>query len=44
METAELKGRQQMSEDGGQTAVSLTPDVGGMGSGSLLEPDAHLHL
>ena len=30
--------------DVGQAAVSLTPDVDGTGSGSLLEPDAHLHL
>ena len=30
--------------DGGQAAVSLTPDMDGTGSGSLLEPDAHLHL
>ena len=30
--------------DGGQAAVSLTPDIDGTGSGSLLEPDARLHL
>ena len=30
--------------DGGRAAISLMPDVGGTGSGSLLEPDAHLHL
>ena len=30
--------------DGEQTAVSLMPDVDGMGSGSLLEPEAHSHL
>ena len=30
--------------DGGQTEMSLMPDVNGAGSGSLLEPDAHLHL
>ena len=30
--------------DGGQAAISLTPDVDGTGSGSLLEPDAHSHL
>lgn len=30
--------------DGGQAAMSLMPDVNGAGSGSLLEPDAHLHL
>ena len=30
--------------DGGQAAVSLTPDVGGTGSGSSLEPDTHSHL
>ena len=29
---------------GGQAAISLTPDAGGTGSGSLLEPDARLHL
>ena len=30
--------------DGGQAKGSLTPDADGMGSGSLLEPDAHSHL
>ena len=30
--------------DGGRAAISLTPDMGGTESGSLLEPDAHLHL
>ena len=30
--------------DGGQAAMSLTPDVDGTGSGSLLEPDAYAHL
>ena len=30
--------------DGGQAAISLTPDVDGTGSGSLLEPDARSHL
>ena len=30
--------------DGGQAKGSLTPDTDGMGSGSLLEPDAHSHL
>ena len=30
--------------DGGQAAVSLTPDVDGIGSDSLLGPDAYLHL
>ena len=30
--------------DGSQAAVSLMPDVDGTGSGSLLEPDACLHL
>ena len=30
--------------DGGQAAMSLTPDIDGTGSGSLLEPDASLHL
>ena len=29
---------------GGQAAISLTPDPDGTGSGSLLEPDACLHL
>ena len=29
--------------DGGQ-AISLTPDIDGTGSGSLLEPDACSHL
>ena len=28
--------------DGGQAAVSLTPNVDGTGSGSLLEPDASI--
>ena len=30
--------------DGGQAAISLTPDIGVLISGSLLEPDAHSHL
>ena len=30
--------------DGGQAAMSLTSDIDGTGSGSLLEPDASLHL
>ena len=30
--------------DGGQAAISLTPDMDGTGSGSLLEPNACLHL
>ena len=30
--------------DGGQAAISLTPDVDGTGCGSLLEPDARSHL
>ena len=30
--------------EGGQAAMSLTPDADGAGSGSLLEPDARLHL
>ena len=38
----ELKGHQQ--QETGQTAVSLTPDADGPGSGYLLEPDAHSHL
>ena len=30
--------------DGGQAAVSLTPDVDGTGSGSLLEPNVCSYL
>ena len=30
--------------DGGQAVISLTSDVDGTGSGSLLEPDALSHL
>ena len=30
--------------DRGQTALSLTGDVDGTGSGSLLKPNARLHL
>ena len=30
--------------DRGQAAISLRPDIDGTGSGSLLEPDACLHL
>ena len=30
--------------DGGQAAISLTPDADGIGSDSLLGPDAYLHL
>ena len=30
--------------DGAQAATSLTPDVDGIGSGFLLEPDTHSHL
>ena len=30
--------------DGGRTAMSLTSDADGSGSGSLLESDAHSHL
>ena len=30
--------------DGGQAAVSLMSDIDGTRSGSLLEPNAHLHL
>ena len=30
--------------DGGQAAASLMPDVDGIGSGSLQEPDACSHL
>ena len=40
---AELKDRQQR-EDGGQAAVSLTPDAGGTGSGSLLAADRIIYL
>ena len=40
-------GRAEVSSaigDGGQDAISLTPDIDGTGSGSLLEPDAPSHL
>ena len=37
-------GRSSAIGDGGQAAVSLTPDLDGTGSGSLLEPDARSHL
>ena len=30
--------------NGGQAVISLTPDVDGTGSGSLLEPEARSHL
>ena len=30
--------------NGGQAAISLTPDVDDTGSGSLLEPDTRLYL
>ena len=30
--------------DGGQAAISLTPDIDGTGSGSLLEPDARSQI
>ena len=30
--------------DRGQAAISLSPEVDGTGSGSLLEPDTRLHL
>ena len=30
--------------DGGQAAISLMPDADGIGSDSLLGPNAHLHL
>ena len=30
--------------DGGQAAISLTPDFDDTGSGSLLEPDTHSYL
>ena len=30
--------------DGRQAAISLMPDADGIGSDSLLGPDAHLHL
>ena len=30
--------------NGGQAAISLTPDADGAGSDSLLESDARLHL
>ena len=41
-ERVELKDRQQ--GDGGQGAVSVTPDADGTGSGSLLEQDTLSHL
>ena len=37
-------GRLTATGDGGQAAMSLTPDVRGSGSGSLLDPDAQSHL
>ena len=30
--------------DGGQAAISLTPDIDGLGFGFLVELDARLHL
>ena len=30
--------------DAGQAAISLMADTDGTGSGSLVEPDPHLHL
>ena len=30
--------------DGAQAVTSLTPDIDGIGSGFLLEPDTHSHL
>ena len=30
--------------DGGQAGTSLMPDIDGLGSGFLLEPDARSHL
>ena len=37
-------GRSTAPGGGGQAVMSLTPDVDGSGSGSLLEPDAQSHL
>ena len=37
-------GGSSATGDGGRAAVSLTADVGGTGSGSLLEPGAQLDL
>ena len=42
VEDAELKGRQQQQAEGKLQLNS--PDIYGTGSGSLLEPDACLHL
>ena len=30
--------------DGGQAAISLTPDVDHTGTGVLLKPDVHFHI
>ena len=30
--------------DGGQAAISLTPDVDDTGTGVLLKPDVHFHI
>ena len=41
------EGRADVSSSiggGGQAAISLMPDADGIGSDSLLGPDAHLHL
>ena len=43
MEDGRAEGSSEIG-DGGQAAMSLMPDVNDAGSGSLLEPDAHLHL
>ena len=39
----ELKDCQQYETEG-QTAISLTPEVDGTGSGSFLKSEAHLQL
>ena len=42
-EMIELKNCQQYKTEG-QTAISLTPEVDGTGSGSFLKSEAHLQL
>ena len=47
MEEGEEEGdgrAQRSSAIAGQAVISLTPDVDGIGSGSLQEPDARSHL
>ena len=43
MEDSRAEGSSAIG-DGGQAAISLTPDADGIGSDSLLGPDADLHL